>query len=291
MQKQKKIQTVIDGQEISAEFIVITPAIARQMLKTMPRNRPQSGPRVGALVETIQRGHWLFNGATIVIDENGHVIDGQHRLNAIASSGESELLLVVTGVDPKAIETIDIGKPRSVKDTFAMHKEKNAGALAQIVLQALRIGRIGRVSGGGIPATPTEALEILGANPHLRRIATRSLKMKSDQRGEMHLLLGPIGGLWHHMRQVDAGVAEMMFAQLEDAGGIPKGSPMLYLRKRLSAEASKRPDEKIRQDEFGAWLTVTFVALVNGETLTGKRAERRFATSRDELPDLRRLAA
>jgi hypothetical protein len=73
----------------------------------------------------MKRGYWALNHQPIAFDEEGNLLDGQHRLAAIVRSGKTIRMLVARNV-PREFgsdgdkhfvqETIDGGKPRSIGD-------------------------------------------------------------------------------------------------------------------------------------------------------------------------------
>jgi hypothetical protein len=88
-------------------------------------------------------GRWRFNGAPIVIDADGALIDGQHRLEALAATDVKLPFLVVVGVDPVVFETIDDGAKRSVADVLGIEGRKNTALLASVANGMLRYERTG----------------------------------------------------------------------------------------------------------------------------------------------------
>lgn len=79
---------------------LITPIVAREMLKDVGRNRSVSPYTVEMYANDMATGKWDENvGAAISIDKNGTLRDGQHRLRAIIKSGKSIWMWVCRGVD------------------------------------------------------------------------------------------------------------------------------------------------------------------------------------------------
>ena len=75
----------------------ITPERATQILATQNTgNRSISRRHVAVLAEEIKAGRWKLNGDTICFN-GSRLIDGQHRLSAIAASGIPVESLVVYG--------------------------------------------------------------------------------------------------------------------------------------------------------------------------------------------------
>ena len=99
----------------TASVELITPEIAEQIMqhnKHNPRKKINQHV-VAAYAEDMKRGNFFLNGESIVIDANGDLKDGQHRLLAIIKAGVSIYMMVVRGVDP-SITTWDYGRLRRV---------------------------------------------------------------------------------------------------------------------------------------------------------------------------------
>lgn len=80
----------------------------------------------------METGDWLFNGAPIMISNKGKLLDGQHRLTAIADSGQPQTLLIVAGVDASAMATIDAGRKRSYADLLRIRQVSNPSVVAAL---------------------------------------------------------------------------------------------------------------------------------------------------------------
>ena len=76
----------------------IGPDGAKKFLDRMIYNRNVSPSRVTAYAVDMRSGSWDLNGQAIVLDENGLLLDGQHRLLAIIESGVTLPMLVVRGM-------------------------------------------------------------------------------------------------------------------------------------------------------------------------------------------------
>ena len=126
------------------EFQNITPEYAAKLLaEHNPNNRPLSRQHVVFISQEMQRGTFRpDNGDSIRIDTNGNIIDGQHRLAAIVHAGKPMLMLVANGIEDGAFATIDIGKPRTVKDIVGIDLQsagiqmpKGIAASARLLLE------------------------------------------------------------------------------------------------------------------------------------------------------------
>lgn len=110
----------------------ITPEVAAKILedsKTI-QNRNVSDHHVEWLTSQMRDGRWVLNGEAIIVDEDGQLLDGQHRLWAVVNSGITIESLVTRGVERKAFPTIDTGAARTSSNTLTMTGEKNTKVLA-----------------------------------------------------------------------------------------------------------------------------------------------------------------
>lgn len=97
----------------------ITPSQAEKWLEDVPAYQRKIRPaNLNKLILAITRGEWRENGATIVFNSKGELIDGQHRLKAIAMSGVAVWATVVTNVSSgiETYQTIDDGAARRLQD-------------------------------------------------------------------------------------------------------------------------------------------------------------------------------
>ena len=122
---------------IQAGIETITPIIAQQMLENNAHNRKPNVANINKIVKALEQEEWQVNGQSIVIDSNGAVGDGQHRLMACMQSGISFDTVVVRGTSPKAFTTIDIGKNRSAGDVLGIDgvNKKISSKIASVVLK------------------------------------------------------------------------------------------------------------------------------------------------------------
>jgi hypothetical protein len=116
---------------VSIEFIGKKEALS--ILDNNTINRKITRANVEFIKNEIVSNKFKVNGATIVISSNNMLLDGQHRLTAIAELNIVLPLLVVRGVDNDIFSTIDTGKSRTAGDVFSSKKIKNANNLASAV--------------------------------------------------------------------------------------------------------------------------------------------------------------
>jgi len=103
------------------EWISIDPLLAAKLLMYNRGNRRLSDTRIEAYARQMRDGAWDDrNPEALVIDTEGNLRNGQHRLNAVIRSGATVWFKVETGVDPAVADVLDTGKPRSAGDVITM---------------------------------------------------------------------------------------------------------------------------------------------------------------------------
>lgn len=122
----------------SVEVMDITPEFALDLLKRLhPNQRRLRKDHVENIARAMMAGAFKWNGETYKLDRDMRVIDGQHRLAAIARSGITHRnALIVTINDEGAIATIDQGRPRTLNDVMRTSGKKD---LPSVVVSAMLI--------------------------------------------------------------------------------------------------------------------------------------------------------
>ena len=100
-------------------FHDIGPAFAARLLEGNGRNRVRRDSKVRRLAAAMREGRWKpYTGQVVCLDNAGNVLDGQHTLSAIISSGCTVRMLVQEKTDPNVFRVKDNHAPRSGADTI-----------------------------------------------------------------------------------------------------------------------------------------------------------------------------
>lgn len=130
---------------IRTEVKTITPKWAMEILdKHNPVNRSVSEQTVQSYANDMKAGRWVLNHQGIAFDENGNLVDGQHRLWACVFAECSFECMVTTGlpiqvfkdsVIIKAMDTVDKGRARTTGQQFTLaHNVKNGNSVASAIV-------------------------------------------------------------------------------------------------------------------------------------------------------------
>lgn len=117
-----------------AEWILVTPQVASELLATQVKNRPISHQIVKRYADDMKNGNWKQCGDTICVDKDGHLTDGQHRLSAVIESGITIRVLLVRGVEHSIYK--DTGSKRTMVGNIKIasddicEKAKNVSCIA-----------------------------------------------------------------------------------------------------------------------------------------------------------------
>ena len=214
----------------------VTPNKATAWLETMVEgvlNRPVRQTRVTYLKGEIEAGHWAVNGATIVFDEHGCLMDGQHRLWAIIEAGMSVRSHVVRGVARKAFTTIDTGANRSAADTLhVIHVPKAsavASALKWVYIQAHGATADDALGFRSQKVSNQDILELWRAHPEIIHSVSKVTTNRAKR-----VLQGGVSAFCHwRFAQVDAEAADEFMERVADGALMEIDDPRLRLRDRL----------------------------------------------------------
>lgn len=123
---------------IKAEFILVTPEMAKEFLKRNVSNRVLSTKTVNKYAEDLKNNRWILNGEPIQFNKKGELKNGQHRLHAIVLTGIAVTILVVTGIeDERAFETIDQGLARGAHTVLQLRGIPNAKRVQSFAKQLM----------------------------------------------------------------------------------------------------------------------------------------------------------
>lgn len=130
---------------MKTELVSVTPPMAREMLKKNTKNRQIRPLHVETLRQSFERGEQVTTHQGIAFDTEGILIDGQHRLSAIAlmPDGFSFPMLVTWGLDrDKVFPVVDCTQAkRSISDVLSV--DRTVGETANFLARLYKGGVAG----------------------------------------------------------------------------------------------------------------------------------------------------
>lgn len=128
---------------MESKIVVVTPAVAREWLKRNVNNRPLRMSTVSGLKAAFMRGEYVLTHQGVAFDVSGNLLDGQHRLSAIAQmpDGFSVEMMVTRNLPPKAFDVLDIGVKRNAGDVLRV--SSGVAAVARFMALIVETDRVG----------------------------------------------------------------------------------------------------------------------------------------------------
>lgn len=226
------------GLPFTMEIIDISPAMAKAWLDRGGQNRVPTRGRVVRLTNSIRAGEWQVTGDTIKLDQDGKVIDGQHRLLACIAAGMPIRSLVVRGVATEVFSVLDTGKNRTPGDVLGIAGYKNRIAMASAARGLVLIDASGRYDPPNRLAfdtlmTHTALLHYTQAHPEVELGVLLANQVRAAGLKGGAGLLGTVFALLIRADEAQAGV----FAErLGSGANLDADSPILKFRNRLISD-------------------------------------------------------
>lgn len=235
-----------------AEVMTITPEIAGDWLAKNTHNRKMSERAAKDLAKIITEGQWVLNGESIIIGEDGVLVDGQHRLAAIIMANKAVESVVVFEAEEPAYETVDTGKRRNLADALYVRDEANPQLLANVAGWQWRFDNnyMHTVVPSFYRPTHHQLIQLIDSRPELRSAAAAS----SEIRGVFDLMPKALAVFLRlKFSEHDADRCEEFFEKLATGARLDVGNPVLQLRERLAQNRAAKAKLKV---ETVAALTI-----------------------------------
>lgn len=248
---------------IEAKVMSVTPEMAKDLLspKKNSHNRRLQDRTVKLYARNIETGDWALNGEAIKIAEDGTLLDGQHRLAAVALTGKTVPMLVITGLPLQAQETMDLGRKRNANDSFMLRGERHTTALSAITRRVVLWERNDR--GFREPVSFAELSALLEKYPEIRRSAEEAVRVHSMFK---FLPISALGTAHHLMSRVAADEVPWFFQRIADGAELTTGDPVLVLRNR--AMSDKGAGQRITDVRGMGYIVYAWNKYRAGESIT-----------------------
>lgn len=228
------------------EIVEVSPETAASWLTRNTSNRPLSKSAVHQLATQIQRGEWQLTHQGIAFDEDGVLIDGQHRLAAVVKAEVPVLMTVTHGVPRTAFTVMDTGRKRTGRDTLALAGESNATHLAA-ALRGLHLylnAPDSAWSGGSSVTSNDQLLAMLDQHPTIRDALAHGIALNRACR--ITVTAGTIG--WYLTTRARPDIDQSPWREGVVTGALlESGDPRLTLRNTMlslaSGKAHRRRDD------------------------------------------------
>lgn len=125
------LQSFIKSPPENSRICEFSPELAQYILDNLNvNNRPMKSNKIVEYKKDMQANNWSLTGETIKFGSDGHLKDGQNRLQACLNAQAPFTSHTIFGVDPETFHHMDIGKNRNGSDTLSIMGVKNATRIA-----------------------------------------------------------------------------------------------------------------------------------------------------------------
>lgn len=275
---------LFDANHVPASFepevVMVDAPKAREWLVKNVRNRPISTAAVNRYKADMESGLWRFAADPIRFDYQGNLIDGQHRLSAIASAKQGTALpmLVVYGLESEAQLVMDQGRKRDAGQQLAMLGYKHAPAIAAGA-RLLILWQSGNLFGDGAKTgriTAPMIQEWVIVHPELVRVVNDHPHFIKTLGARPSVTLAFLFKVAAQRKSL----AIEFFGLLHDRSELPKGSPILALDNKFRDYDSSAATIEYQRDQLGYYL-LAWNAWIDRRSLTKLQKPKGGWTSRN----------
>jgi hypothetical protein len=220
-----------------SEIVTVTPELAVEWLGKNTHNRPLSRSSVTALAQAIERGEWQISHQGLAFNQDGDLIDGQHRLAAIARAGIPVEILVTWDVPNSSFTVLDTGRKRTGRDTLSLANESNSTHLAAALrgLHLYRTAQEKQWTGASSMITNDQLLHLLEENPGIRQAVVRGIAINRSTK--VTVTAASVG--WYVTSQERPEIDQSdWYDGLVTGANLSQGDPRLTLRNTMLNLAS-----------------------------------------------------
>lgn len=231
-------------------IMIVTPEQAEKWLvECNTHNRPLRVTAVRSLSNQIKRGEWQLSHQGIAFDEKGILLDGQHRLAAIAQAGQPVEVMVTFNAPRSSFSVVDTGQKRTGRDVLALANEENPMYLASALrgLHLYLTAPENAWSGQSSTVSNDQLLDLLEQHPGMRGAVVRGIAIGSE------IMMTPTAAAigWYVTSAERPEIDQSdWYTGLTTGANLPIGDPRLALIKAMRSLASgkttrRREDSRI----------------------------------------------
>jgi hypothetical protein len=208
--------------------LTVTPDKAAELLRTVKNNRPLNQGWVATLSRDMESGRFRqLSPQGLILDEDGNIMDGQHRCAACVKSGKTIAMWVTQGADWEIMPFLDGGKIRKVSDRLHIDGVNDAVKVASVARLVFH-WKAGFPVSTNVSPSYVELKALVESDQDVVAAA------RFAHSWEFKPLPPSLAGMAYYLfRKLDESDAAQFMAELQYGAGLEKGSPAHYIRERL----------------------------------------------------------
>lgn len=221
-------QTVSETKiEPTSSIEIVDPETAQAWLGANSNNRNLRRGVISTYARDMAAGRWQFTGDAVQFAVGGRLLNGQHRLHAIVEANVSLPLVVIRGLPSDSQVVMDTGSKRTAADAVALDGQANAKSVAAIALMVATRGGTKRDR-----VSTSELLEIIKSDASIEWAASAINSFRIP-----NVTASVLGYVYWRLSSINPTATHEFFDALSSLVGLPVGSPILALHRRLSSDA------------------------------------------------------
>lgn len=206
----------------------ITPEIADRWLGKNIKNRHVREEVVASYARDMTSSAWKLTGESVKWSVDQVLLDGQHRLLAIAKSGKTIQTFVTFNLPTDAQEAMDTGSKRTAADALSLSDEKYSALLAGAIRLALSVQANGADHAGKYRASHAEIVAALDDNWR------EAVEFASTYARGTDIPSSVVAYTYWRFAQVDKHDAGRFWVAASTKVGLAPGDPVIALTARFA---------------------------------------------------------
>lgn len=258
-------QTALASDRIITSRMLVSSATATRWLDRNKRNRPISAIAVEKYRRDMLAGRWVYDASPIRFDQLGNLLDGQHRLTALAMCDDLTLpFLVVRGLPTETQMVMDQGRKRTAGSQLAIKGVRNAQNVASgtkvfLLWEGGYLFRDSRAASASV-TTPTIEAWVEENADLVAQVCEYLQSLRNTDAPPSTTFAAAIA-----FHRIDPAMSKEFFHSLA-AGGKPVGHPINTLDKRL--QRIRRESQRLSTRDYLALLIQAWNAYRCGRKIT-----------------------
>lgn len=239
-------KALVEDRRVAIEWI--SPEWARELLDLPARKRSESEPNVNYLAGCMEREEWRLAPDAVMINEDGGVDNGRHRLRALVSRDVTLPFIVYYGGGREEQEIADLGRKRSFADQLAIDGTMHYREIATAVRTLYRYELEGVPVAGPAKPSLAESYKVLRRHPGIPD-SIGKVNSKEARKTIQGSVAIPLHYIFSRSGVENAPeLADRFFHRLITGDDLEPDSPIFVLKDQLYKESERnhRPPQQTK---------------------------------------------
>ena len=218
---------------IQSRAVYLTPAEAKSMLERNRHNRKISEATIKKYIQEILADEWLLTPAGIGFDCKGCLVDGQHRLSAIARANRTVPVIITTGLPVASQEKVDRQRRRTLFD--ALYLSGFTTCRQEVEIATCLVRRSVKSDSGTVPSDVMVKQTIECHREHISAVLKVMKSANKKVRGLCQAAFLSAAVLYH---EIDSERCEEFLEDVRKGTMLTQDHPAMRLRRFLMGETA-----------------------------------------------------